>query len=109
MLACVPVEDARCAYTHRFADLQAHTVQRGGYSGRVTFNPDPPPPMLPDGLTVRFPAVYGQVPLTRVTWQYTPGCLQWQTLHTYPLDGDLICVYSASHFDFQTYEHGGNP
>ena len=99
VLACVDVQ--RAHYTHHFSDLAPAHITQVGYGVEVTVQETHW--QLPDGvetLELEFPQMFGQKPRTRVQWHYEHNCLQWWTLHTYPLQGELIRVKTMSYFDF---------
>jgi hypothetical protein len=99
VLACVDVK--RAMYTYKFASLEQHQVVRGGYAVAVTADVvNWHIPCVAETLQLDFPKMFGQKPVTRIQWHYDNHCLQWWTLHTYPLEGDLIEVKTMSYFDF---------
>ncbi|MEO1663027.1 MAG: DUF2617 family protein [Chloroflexota bacterium] len=99
VLACVEVE--RAHRMHRFTSLKTYRFEEANYrvrcsTGRVKWK-------IPAGakkLEVQFPPMFGQVPLTRVKWHMDGHTLLWWTLHTYPLENDIIAVKTMSNFDF---------
>jgi len=105
VLACVPISPLVCWVHHPFTDLMPHRVALEGYIGAVRFETfsagsagtrldDLPPPQL----EVRFPAIHGHLPLTRLWWGQRGETVWWQTLHLYPEAAQVTAVWSESAF-----------
>ncbi|MEM6284720.1 MAG: DUF2617 family protein [Chloroflexota bacterium] len=99
VLACVDVE--RAFVIHRFESLEPYRFARGSYGVTCTADRvDWQKPASVQKLEVQFPPMFGQVPMTRLQWQLDQQCIRWWTLHTYPLENDMIAVKTMSYFDF---------
>lgn len=101
VLACLPLAPEQCAHRQMFADLQPHCYQRDDYEVAVAFTHgvNAGGALLQarwDGFEMRFGAVHGVTPLTRIEWQQEGDWLRWRTLHTYPNVEAVTAVYSAS-------------
>lgn len=99
VLACTGTP-AGAVYTHAFSAMAWHRVRLPGHGVAVSFDVlpwDVPPPGR-DQITLQFPKMFGQTPLTRVQWQVEAGALRWYTVHVYPLPDGAVRVYSRSQF-----------
>jgi hypothetical protein len=98
-LSCLPLHAHECQHWHSFIDRRDHWHEQGTYRVRVRFQRDRLPPRRTNGrssIQVHFPPVFGQVPITRIEWQVSQGCLTWWTLHTYPEAMQTTYVESES-------------
>lgn len=105
VLACVPLAPQDCLHHHPFGDLENHHYQSEHYRVAVHFAERPVccnrqiDPMDESQITVTFPEVCGQIPLTQVKWQIRERTIRWWTLHVYPHETGATEVRSFTHFD----------
>lgn len=98
VLACVAMPNREDVKAHSFSDLQPYRHQHRGYQVEVSFTNKTVPLWDDVQLTMRFPTVYGQQPLTQIRWQILVDRVQWQTLHVYPLPQRSVTVLSRSYW-----------
>jgi hypothetical protein len=102
VLACVPISPSVCWVHHPFADLAPHRVGVGGYVAAIHFEIFSADARLedlaPPHLEVRFPAVHGHTPFTRLWWGQQGKTVWWRTLHLYPEAAQVTAVWSESAF-----------
>ncbi len=104
LLFCELPQPEPGAIVRRFEQMEAACFERGGYRVCLTFHePDwqVPPSTRANTLDVLFPAVFGQIPLTRLQWNHDNERLLWWTLHTYPQPDAIIYVYTHSTFNME--------
>ncbi|MBZ0310214.1 MAG: DUF2617 family protein [Anaerolineae bacterium] len=100
VLACLDLPAD--SHLFHFADLTPYHYQTDSYTVSVIFESGSemnlPPETSPNMIEVAFPQVYGQTPVTRITWQAAAEEMIWQTWHTYPTQNSGIWVKSFSRF-----------
>lgn len=100
ILACVPLVAEDCWHYHPFKMLQNHSFARQRYQIVVYFSRTPIHLVAPQ-LTVQFPMIGGQIPLTQIGWKQHNEAIRWSTLHIYPNRQSTTYVYSNSIFHIQ--------
>ena len=100
VLACAKLPYERCLHHHHFNKLVPHRYQHPRYTVDVNFD-DAPHPVNPGyaELSLAFPAVNGQTPITRLQWAVSSQEIRWWTLHTYPDRTHVTCVHTTSTFN----------
>lgn len=112
VLACISLDPGACLHHHRFAALQPHAFQLPGY--RVTLRTRAAMEITdadwqPSGtLSVEFPVVHDQRPVTRLSWRHVGDVMAWRTLHTYPSATGSIWVESASAYTMDNHLSGSH-
>ncbi|GAB5490913.1 MAG: hypothetical protein Phog2KO_11280 [Phototrophicaceae bacterium] len=105
MLACIVIPLDSCQYYHPLSDLRPHYYQQNDYSVQLDINnPVDKWQKSEQEISFTFPAINGKEALTKLQWQATQTSIQWHSLHTYTNEGELLCVYSKSHYNFQLEE-----
>lgn len=102
LLACVGLDTSKCAYAHRFSDMQEHAYHYEDKSLRVVgkiwfeaYRAHQLPTLRGMQLDMAFPQVHGQTPITRVGWEIlTAHRLNWWTFHLYPNASGALGVHS---------------
>jgi hypothetical protein len=112
VLACIDLAPAVCLHHHRFVALQPHAFQRPGYRialrTRAVAEGDDADWQPTGALSVEFPVVHGQRPVTRLVWRQTGELMAWRTLHTYPSATGSIWVESASAYTMDRHLSGSH-
>lgn len=98
VLACLELPPESCSYRQAFHDLTPGGYEFENYEVSVEFeaSADLPPSDTAQMIEVAFPQIYGQTPVTRITWQQTDNEIAWQTWHVYPAQNHGIRVKSSS-------------
>jgi hypothetical protein len=98
ILACIPLHASTCRHHHSFTDLDAHHYSGKNYSTDVSFAPEVQMSGIHHHHSLRmiFPQVYGQTPITQVSWSTSESLIVWETLHIYPDRDGITAVHSRS-------------
>lgn len=105
MLACADISLQTCQHHYQLSDLRPHHYQRKNYTVAINVSDTIALWQTQDNeIQFVFPAINGKESLTKLQWQATQTSIQWRSLHSYICDGELVCVYSQSQYDFQVEE-----